>query len=79
MPAIRLAEVPEEVRALISDGMFYGASRVLTLVAMHHPDLDFTTIYSGYANGWSADAMHVLGESCYHTHSWWQRKSLRNV
>ena len=26
MPAIRLAEVPDEVWALISDGMFYGTS-----------------------------------------------------
>ena len=26
MPTIRLAEVPDEVRALISDGMFYGMS-----------------------------------------------------
>ena len=32
-PAIRLAEVPDEVRVLISDGMFYGTSGVLTLVA----------------------------------------------
>jgi len=45
-----LAEVPNEVWALISDGMFYGTSRVLTLVAMHHPDLDFAAIYRGYAD-----------------------------
>ena len=50
-PTIRLAEVPDEVRALITDGMFYGTSGVLTLVVTHHPDLDFTTIYSGYADG----------------------------
>ena len=46
-PAIQLVEVPNEVWALISDGMFYGTSGVLTLVGMHHPDLDFTTIYRG--------------------------------
>ena len=50
-PAVQLAEVLNEVRALISDGMFYKTSGVLTSVAMHHPDLDFTTIYRGYANG----------------------------
>ena len=51
VPAIRLAEVPDEVRALITDVLFYGLSRVLTSVVMYHPDLDFTTICSGYANG----------------------------
>ena len=50
-PAIRLSEAPDEVRALISDGMFYGTSGVLTLVATHHLDLDFAAIYSGYADG----------------------------
>ena len=43
--------------------MFYGMLRVVTLVATHHPDLDFTAIYSGYANGWSPEAIHALGES----------------
>ena len=62
-PAIRLAEVPDEVRALISDGMFYGTSRVQTSVVTHHLDLDFAAICSGYANGWSLDAIHALGES----------------
>ena len=62
-PAIRLAEVPKEVWALIFDGMFYGTSGVLTSVAMHHPDLDFTAIYSGYVDGWSPDTIYVLGES----------------
>ena len=33
-PAIRLAEVPDEVWALITQGLFYGASGVLTSVAM---------------------------------------------
>ena len=43
--------------------MFYGTSGVLTLVVMHHPDLDFATIYRGYGDGWSMDAIHALGES----------------
>ena len=43
--------------------MFYGTSGVLTLVATHHSDLDFAAICSGYANGWSLEAIHVLGES----------------
>jgi len=50
-PAIRLAEVPDEVWALITDGLFYGTSRVLTSVATYHPDLDFAAIYSGYVDG----------------------------
>ena len=61
--AIQLAEVPNEVWVLISDGMFYGTSGVLTSVAMHHLDQDFSTIYRGYADGWSADAIHALRES----------------
>ena len=56
-------EVPNKVRALITDGMFYGTSRVLTLMVTHHPDLDFAAIYRGYADGWSIDEIHVLGES----------------
>ena len=62
-PAIQLAEVPHEVRALISDGMFYGMLGVQTLVVTHHPNLDFVAIYSGYADGWGVDAIHALGES----------------
>ena len=60
--AIQLVEVLNEVRALISDGMFYGTSGVLTSVAMHHLDLDFATICRGYVDGWSADAIHALGD-----------------
>ena len=56
-------EVPNEVWTLISDGMFYGTLGVLTSVATHHPELDFTAIYRGYADGWSLDAIHALGES----------------
>ena len=62
-PAIQLAVVQNEVRALISDGMFYGTSGVLTSVVTHHPDLDFATTCREYTNGWSADAIHALGES----------------
>ena len=62
-PTVQLAEVPNEVRALIFDGMFYETSGVLTSVATHHPDLDITAIYRGYADGWSADGIHALGES----------------
>ena len=51
MPAIQLAEVPNQVRVLISDGMFYRTLGVLTSVATHHPDLDFATICRGYAVG----------------------------
>ena len=62
-PAILLVEVPNEVWALISDGMFYRMLGVLTSVVTHHPDLDFMTICRGYADGWSADEIHALGES----------------
>ena len=50
-PAIRLAEVPDEVWALITNGLLYGTLRVLTSVATYHLDLDFAAIFSGYANG----------------------------
>ena len=63
MPAVQLAEVPNEVRALISNGTFYETTWVLTSVVTHHPDLDFTTICRGYADGWSADEIHALGDS----------------
>ena len=62
-PAVQLAEVPNQVRALIFDGMFYGTWRVLTSVVTHHPNLDFMAIYRGYTDGWSADEIHALGES----------------
>ena len=62
-PTIQLVEVPNEVRALISDDMFYGISGVLTSMVTHNPDVDFTTIYRGYANRWSIDEIHALGES----------------
>ena len=63
MPTIQLAEVPNEVRVLISDDMFYDTSGVLTSVTTHHPNLDFMAIYRGYTDGWSADEIHALGES----------------
>jgi len=50
-PTVQLAEVPNEVRVLISDGLFYGTLGVPTLVAMHHPGLDFAAIYRGYIDG----------------------------
>ena len=62
-PIVQLAEVSNEVQMLISDDMFYGTMGVLTSVATHHPDLDFTAIYRGYINGWTIDEIHVLGES----------------
>ena len=56
-------EVPKEVRALISDGMFYGTSGVLTSMVTHHPDLVFAAICRGYADRWSTDEIHALRES----------------
>ena len=35
---------------------------MLTSVATHHLDLDSTDICSGYANSWSPNAIHALGE-----------------
>ena len=43
--------------------MFYGTSGVLTSVVTHYPDLEFTAINRGYANGWSADEIHALRKS----------------
>ena len=60
---VQLADVPNEVQVLISDDMFYGTSRVLTSVAMHHLDLDFIAICRGYTDGWSVDAIHALRDS----------------
>ena len=62
-PTVQQVEVPNEVLALISDGMFYGTSRVLTSMVTHHPDLDFVTTYRGIIDGWSANEIHALGES----------------
>ena len=63
-PAIRLAEVLDEVRALITDGLFYGTLGVLTSVAMYHPDLDFAAICSRYVDGWSAEELQQVEASC---------------
>ena len=62
-PVVQLTEVPNEVWALISDGMFYGTSGVLTSVVTDHPNLDFMAICRGYINGWSTNEIHALGES----------------
>ena len=36
---------------------------MLTSVATYHPNLDFATIYSGYADGLSTEDIQTLGES----------------
>ena len=36
---------------------------MLTSVATYHPDLDFATIYSGYADSCSMEDIQSLGES----------------
>ena len=41
--------------ALFTDGLFYEVLGVLTSVATYHPDLDFATICSGYADGCSME------------------------
>ena len=61
-PAVQLAEVPNAVWGLITSGLFNGASGVLTLVATHHPNLDFATICSGYAEGLSTEDIQSIGE-----------------
>ena len=62
-PAVQLAEVPDAVWDLIRSGLSYGASRVLTSVATHHPNLNFATIYSGYAEGLRTKDIQSIGES----------------
>ena len=62
-PAVQLAEVPDEVQALITSRMFYETSGVLTSVAMYHLNLDFAAICSGYADGLSTEDIQSLGES----------------
>ena len=43
------------VQDLITSGLFYGALGVLTSVVTHHPNLDFATVCSGYAEGLSME------------------------
>ena len=62
-PTVQLAEVPDVVRDLITSGLFYRASGVLTSVATYHPNLHFATICIGYANGLSMEDIQTLGES----------------
>ena len=62
-PTVQLAEVPNEVRVLISDGMFYVMSGLLTSVATHYPNLDFVATYRRYTSGWSTNKIQALGES----------------
>ena len=40
-----------------------GASGVLTSVATHQPNLDFTTICSGYADSLSTEDIQLIGEN----------------
>ena len=63
VPAVQLAEVPDAVKDLVRSGLFYGASGVLTSVAMHHPNLDFEAICSGYADGLSMEDIQSIGVS----------------
>jgi len=63
VPAVQLAEIPDAVQDLITSGLFYGASGVLTSVAMYHSNLDFATICSGYADGLSTEDIQTLRES----------------
>ena len=62
-PAVQLAEVPDTVKDLVRSGLFYGASGVLTSVAMHQPNLDFDAICSGYAKGLSMEDIQSIGVS----------------
>ena len=50
-------------KTFITSGLFYKASGVLTSVVTHHSNLDFTTIYSGYAEGLSMEDIQSIGES----------------
>ena len=77
-PAVQLVVVLNKVQALISDGMFYGTSRVLTSMAMHHLDLDFATIYRGYADGGAQMQSMRLERAWYHMHRWLSSKSSRS-
>ena len=60
-PAVQLAKVLDAVRDLITSGLFYRASGVLTSMATYQPNLDFATIYSGYADGLSTEDIQTLG------------------
>ena len=51
------------VQDLITSGLFYGALGVLTSVATDHPNLDFATICSGYADGLSTEDIQSIGDS----------------
>jgi hypothetical protein len=58
-----ISKIPGKVVGLITDGVFHGASRVLTLVASHHSTLNFEAVRRGYATGWSTDQLHELDQS----------------
>ena len=49
-------------------------------MATYHPNLDFATIYSGYANGLSTEDIQTLGESLLpHTRSLAEQVSVQWV
>ena len=61
-PAVQLVEISDVVWDLIRSELFYGASGVLTSVAMHQPNLDFAAICSGYVEGLSMEDFQSIGE-----------------
>jgi len=63
VPAVQLAKVLDAVKDLVRSELFYGASGVLTSVAMYHPNLDFATICGGYAEGLSMEDIQSIGVS----------------
>jgi hypothetical protein len=58
--AADLSEIPGKVAGHITDGVFHGASGVLTSVSLHYPTLHFEAV--GRAR-WSADRLRELGQS----------------
>jgi hypothetical protein len=61
--AADLSGIRGEVMGLVTDGVFHGASGVLTSVVSHYLTLDFEAVRRGYASGWSADRLCKLGVS----------------
>ena len=51
------------VKDLVRSVLFYGALGVLTSVATYHPNLNFATICSGYAEGLSTEDIQTIGVS----------------
>jgi hypothetical protein len=61
--ATNLSVIPGELSGLITDGVFHGASGVLTSVASHYPDLDFGRVRRSYAAEWSSNQICKLSWS----------------